>query len=779
MRILLVFLLSIPGLLAQFVPNHYIVELEDEPSTTRQAVRHQRIRARQNMLEGELKGRGFKTLDRTELVANTLMVLAPGDGTDAGSTRAQLSRLPGVKRVHKVRLFQKTLDRAAQVHAVTAAWERLGVANAGAGIKIAILDSGIEIGHPGFKTADLPAVDGYPKVNNARDTPYTNSKVIVARSYSSLWAKADPDITVLDRAGHGTAVAMCAAGLPHDSPIGRISGMAPAAYLGVYKIFGTPGYNDGTTDEAILKAIEDAVADGMDIINMSFGSILAPRPENDILVQAIANAEKAGVIVVVSAGNDGPGLATMSSPGTAPAALTVGASENSHIFAAGLSTNNVPSVPAEWGSQTATSGTISGEIVAVSRFDSNGLGCTALPAKSLTGQIAFIQRGTCTFEVKIGNAAAAGAKAVVVYSDPARATDFLVMSMGAATLPSVFMTYADGKVFAELLANAISIDVTLDLAPKAFPVNPYRLSDFSAKGPIPGVPIKPDLIAVGKNVFTAAQTNYPDGDVYSASGYALIDGTSFSSPITAGVAAVLKSARPGLRAVDYRSLLVNAARPLAEQPLLTVAHVGGGMLNLTNSLDAPLRFNPISISFSKNDQAVEVGNLRSTAALYRVSVEPKEGTAPKLSLNQLDLAANSTASLTLTLDLASAQPGAYSGVILIQAEGGPAMRVPYWFGKAKADATRIQTLDQTTTASSGTVQQDLLFIRLLDENGIALTTKPRVNVISGAVQIREVQDRDFDVAGSFGVDMILGRGANIIEVDAGSGLTQRFGFTGR
>jgi len=224
---------------------------------------------------------------------------------------------------------------------------------------------------------------------------------------------------------------------------------------------------------------------------------------------------------------------------------------------------------------------------------------------------------------------------------------------------------------------------------------------------------------------------------------------------------------------------VNAARPLSEQPALKVNQVGAGLLNLTNSLDAPLRFNPISVSFTKNDQAFEVANLSATAASYHFSVEAKEGTAPSLSAQQLDLGPSATASLTLTLDLDAAQPGTYSGVVLAQAGVGPIERLPYWFGKAKANAKEIQILDQTTTGRPAIVQQDLVFFRLLDENGIALTIKPRVNVVAGSVQVREVQDRDFDVAGSFGLDMILGRGTNIVEIDAGNGLVRRLTFTGR
>ena len=100
--------------------------------------------------------------------------------------------------------------------------------------------------------------------------------------------------------------------------------MAPKAWLGSYKIFGTPNVNDSSTDAALLKAIDDAVADGMDVINLSLGSFEAPRIADDVEVQALERASAMGVIVAVVAGNDGPDPDTIDSPGTSPSAITVG-----------------------------------------------------------------------------------------------------------------------------------------------------------------------------------------------------------------------------------------------------------------------------------------------------------------------------------------------------------------------------------------------------------------------------------------------------------------------
>ncbi len=775
-RSIFLFLFAVATLFGQFVPNQYIIELKGD-SQDRPADRQVRAKARQARVESALGARGIKVTGRTWNVANALIVQAPDDGSDV---RSLLGQWPDVAMIHKVRLFKKTLDRAAQVHAVSAAWEQLGVANAGKGIKIGIFDSGIELAHKGFNDAGVDQLEGFPKVNAERDLIHTNKKVIVARSYADLFSRRDPDPSVLDRSGHGTAVAMCAAGAQHESPMGMLGGMAPAAYIGVYKIFGTPGINDSTTDSAILKALDDAVTDGMDIINMSFGSILASRPENDVIVRALAQAEAAGVIVVVSAGNDGPGLATLGSPASAPTALTVGANENGRIFASALVVNGSFFSLVNLSSRTPASGAITGTLVSVKSLDSSELVCAALPAQSLNGKIALIQRGTCTFEEKFTHAGRAGATAAVVYSDEARANDFISPFVETAVLPAVFIRRVDGLNLLEQLRNSDGLDATLELGLKPRDADPKRLAVFSSNGPVTGVPVKPDLLAVGTNVYTAAQTNSSTGEVYSSNGYVLIEGTSFSSPITAGMAAVLKAARPGLKPVDYRSMLVNSARPLSEQPQLTLTQTGAGLPDLIRSLKAPLRFNPVSVSFVKNAHSIEIRNLHSTAASYLISVEPKLGKAPALSATQLDIEAGASAQLILSMELAGLDSGAYTGAVLLQSEGGPVMRVPYWYGKANpAGAVEIQSLEASTSARAGLVLRDLLFFRVLDSNGISIEAKPQAKILTGTGTIQEVQSRDFDVAGSFGIEIVLGLGQNVIEVDAGNGLKKLFTIQGR
>src|SRR5262249_3800741 len=187
-----------------------------------------------------------------ETVLNAVVVAMP----DAQASR--LAVISGVARVHPVRLVKPYLDHALTLHKVPDAWAAIGgPSNAGAGVKIAIIDSGIAQDHPAFQVSSLPVPAGFPLANSPRDLAYTNNKVIVARNYVAL-------STPQDAFGHGTAVAMEAAGGTANGPLGAITGVAPRAWLGNYKVYQN---EDPFGEDTVLRAIEDAVNDGMDVIN--------------------------------------------------------------------------------------------------------------------------------------------------------------------------------------------------------------------------------------------------------------------------------------------------------------------------------------------------------------------------------------------------------------------------------------------------------------------------------------------------------------------------------
>jgi subtilisin family serine protease len=202
---------------------------------------------------------------------------------------------------------------------------------AGQGIKIGLIDDGIDEAHPYFNPSGFAYPPGYPKGNRA----YTTPKVIVARAFpspSTHWKYAgrpfDPRYSY-----HATHVAGIAAG-DYGTPTAPdggspISGIAPKAYLGNYKALTVPTPDlglDGNSPE-IAKAIDQAVADGMNVINLSIGEPEV-EPRRDVVVQALDNAAAAGVVPVVAAGNDFDiaGAGSIDSPANTPAAITVAAS---------------------------------------------------------------------------------------------------------------------------------------------------------------------------------------------------------------------------------------------------------------------------------------------------------------------------------------------------------------------------------------------------------------------------------------------------------------------
>jgi subtilisin family serine protease len=258
---------------------------------------------------------------RYRLVANGMAVVVPR------SQLGQLGALPGVERIYPSVRYRSQLDRGPQQIGAPALWGP-GRENAGQGMKIAIIDEGIDQTHPFFSPAGYTMPAGYPK----GQTAYTTAKVIVARAFPPArpqWQHASKPFDP-EHSSHGTHVAGIAAGNPDTAADGaRISGVAPRAYLGNYKALTIPtdaGVGlDGNSPE-LVAAIEAAVADGMDVINMSLGEPEI-EPSRDIVVQALAGAAQAGVVSVVAAGNDYEefGRGSVGSPGVAPDAITVGA----------------------------------------------------------------------------------------------------------------------------------------------------------------------------------------------------------------------------------------------------------------------------------------------------------------------------------------------------------------------------------------------------------------------------------------------------------------------
>jgi minor extracellular serine protease Vpr len=777
MKVLWALLLAVPAFAAT-VPNRYIVELSTEPLAvhmraqgrqslrTAAAIQHRtRIRTEQVSARQTIEASQGVVTSAVETVKNALVV------TIDDARAAQLSSAPGVRKVYPVRTLHPMLDHALPIHRVPDAWTQVGIANAGAGVRIAIIDSGIDNTHPGFQDTGFSAPAGFPK----GDSNYTNNKVIVARAYVSFLPNPDPDPSPADHVGHGTATAMAAAGEQSIGPLATISGVAPQAYLGNYKVFGTPSANDTTTSDAVLTAIDDAVADGMDVINLSLGSDVPFAFANDVEAQAVENAAALGVIVVCSAGNNGNDPMTIASPASAPSVIAVGATANDRIFSARAIAGDGRIIRAAPGSASLGATTVTAPLVDVKTLDGDGQACGAFPPNSLAGSIALISRGTCLFEAKMNNAAAAGAAGALVYDN----TDepLLTMGMGAATLPAEFISMAEGLALQQQFAAPLTMTLDFSLGPVYS--DPARLETFSAAGPNIDFTVKPDMVAVGGSLYTAAEKLDGQGVVFSPSGFAVESGTSFSAPIVAGAAALLKSARPGLTAAQYRSLLVNtsAASQAGGGVPSKVQQAGAGMLDMLAALNATAAVAPVSLSFGSGTGSVHqtrnltLWNLGTAADTFQIGVAPLDGsTVPDVPVTSVRLEPGASVQIPVALSADGLAAGTYDGFIQIQGTASSVTtRVPYWHAVGSGHPSHITTLRVSDHGRPGSTLPDALLFRVTDENGVpVLDAQPTVEPVSGGGSVVSV-GRVSNVPFAYDSYVRLGArpGANVFRIQVG------------
>ncbi|HZG34229.1 MAG TPA: S8 family serine peptidase [Gaiellaceae bacterium] len=457
----------------------------------------------------------------------------------------------------------------------------------GAGVKVAIVDSGIDITHPCFS--------GGPTHG------HTNAKVIHAGVY---YMKNRRDrLTPADLNGHGTHVAGTVACNEHTpAAVSGVaipyapSGVAPAALLGNFNVF--PGAVGNARSEDIVDALEDAYELGFDVANMSLGG--GSQGFNDLLAKAVDNLDRAGMVVAVAAGNSGPGFSTIESPGKAARALTAGASSVGHFVGAALVTT-----AGTYGAAVGDFATVAEDTTAPLGVVKNADGtlstaCTALPAGSLTGKIAVISRGACTFSQKIRSAQDAGAIVAIVVNNVAG--DPTAMGLGGIanepTIPAYMV--AQQHRAALVAADGQSATVTKDM--QYFrTTNDDIMAGFSSQGPTDvDFRVKPDVVAPGVNVLSAQ----PAWACTSGPCWAFYQGTSMATPHLAGIAAVVRGQKPGWSAAEVRSAIVNTATEgrltkssdgTTLEPSVNV--VGSGIADALRSTQAKVALDPVSVSF--------------------------------------------------------------------------------------------------------------------------------------------------------------------------------------
>ncbi len=722
--VLLFLLATLTDALGEPDSGRYILILPDPPAAQYAAKTgaksasedHRRaLLAAQAALRRQLENHRITVTGSVQSLLNAMFVRASAQQAE------ELRSVPGVKAVMPAHGLELKLNRAVSLANGPPAWAVLGgVSNAGTGVKIAVLDSGIDHTHPSFQEESLEIPTGFPKCR-PQECAFTNRKVIAARSYVELLAAGTPpnpavdsrpdDTSPRDRVGHGTAVAMAAAGAESRGPLAAIRGMAPKAWLGNYKVFGSPGIHDSTSEDVLIIALEDALDDGMDIAILSLGrpAITGPLDEGaacgqppgtpcDPLAFAVENAIRRGLTVVMAAGNEGndgmktPTLASVSTPATAPSAISVGAVTNSHVFASAVRVpgdgvaENLRMMPAFPGDGMIPAGPLTAPMRDVAQLGNDGLLCSSLATNTLKGAIALIQRGTCLFADKLWAAYMAGAVGAVFYLQDGDETLIRPGGLAGVPIPAMLVGNANGRALKEYLKAKPDAPVTMDPEPAVeLDAAGNTLATFSSRGPSPGdSALKPELAAAGTSMYTAAQQLDAGGVLYSASRYAITQGTSFSAPLVAGVAALVKQKNPGFTPAEVKSALVNTGSPSVTEggQAASVNGVGSGSLNAEGAVRTSVTVEPAAISFGELNAAslprrLSITIHNSGAASVNLALET-EGAALSLSRTALSVGPGESESVDAALSGPLPAPGIYGGVVKFSgAETMP--RVPYLY----------------------------------------------------------------------------------------------------
>jgi len=423
----------------------------------------------------------------------------------------------------------------------------------GQGIKIGIIDTGIDYNHPdllGFGPAGK-VVGGYNFIDN-------NEKP-------------------LDTSGHGTEVAGVIAA------DGSLKGVAPKAKLLAYKVSSS---GDSVSSELIVKAIHRAIEDKVNVINISLGL----NKTNNEIDQAVNEAVKNGIIVVVAAGNNGPDEGTIGSPGKDLDVITVGATYN-NLTQSIVSTLEIGKTQYQVLPMLGTK-PLSKPITAKVVFGGYGR-VRDLTNVDVKDSILLVERGSDVkgekiyFSEKEQNAAQSGAKALIVYNNKSGIFFGELVQKNSSssnpTIPVISISRSDGLAIKKALQNETIAKLDIFSYPDF-------IAPFSSRGPVSPFYIKPDLVAPG--VFV--------NSTLIGGKYNLTSGTSIAAPHVAGAVALLLQKDPNLKPDQVVSILSTTADPVTDAygKNVPLDLAGSGRLNLTRAFSANLIIIPHSLVFN-------------------------------------------------------------------------------------------------------------------------------------------------------------------------------------
>jgi subtilisin family serine protease len=643
------------------------------------------------------------------------------------ANRAALARVAGVKAMYPVELIQAPTPEqreAIRADLVTAlaqtgadvAQNSLGLT--GTGVKVGVVDTGIDIDHPAFGGNGVPGANAFPTARIAYGYDLVGDDYNAAGTGDALIPR--PDNNPDDCNGHGTHVS----GIVGANG-GGLKGVAPGATLGAYRVFGCVG---SSSSDVIVAALERAYADGMDIINQSLGA--ARQWPQYPTAQASSRLVDRGVIMVASIGNNGPGgsspdaLFAAGAPGVGEKVIGVASFDNTtstqQAFTANPGNRLVGFFAATGAPPPPASGTLS--LARTGTTTTPDDACATLPSGSLSGQAALIRRGTCSFYIKAFNAQNAGAAAVVLYNNAPGTINPTVAGAPPVTIPVVSITATDGAALdANVQAGGATITWGTDVVTAPVPTGGL-ISGFSSFGLAADLSLKPNIGAPGGLIYSS----YP----LEAGGYATLSGTSMSAPHVAGGVALILQARPEIKASQMMAHIQNTADPKAwslDAPSGFLDHVhrqGAGMMDIVATVQSNVLVEPSQIALGESEAGpktvrITVKNSNPGAVTYDLGHTGAVTTGPNttcgantcpasfgisgyylgfagvtFSAPSVTAPGNGNASFDVTIE---GNPGLvdraiYGGYITLTPQGGgETLRVPYAGLKGDYQSTQILT----------------------------------------------------------------------------------------
>lgn len=609
------------------------------------------------------------------------------NGFAARMTAAAAERLkknPEVMNVWKDEIRQLQTDSSPTYIGLTEGGQAWSKGLTGEDVVIGVIDTGIWPEHPSFADVKTPkkgnkgpniAYDSLSDFSasgcdfgntaaNPYDAPFScNNKLVAARCYNSGFSSG-PDAgnpcggdgaltqpwefqSARDADGHGSHTAGTAGGnygVPaylNGELQGMVSGVAPRARVAAYKVcWSSPG-GDGCASSDSAAAIDQAVVDGVDVINFSIGGASNSFGGADDVAFLFAAA--AGVHVATSNGNSGPGAGTVGTPSGVPWITAVGATNDDDVFYADVEVHTPGSIAGTYDAVEGAgdvsmrdTGAISDDVTlasTVTACDVDG------PNDPISG-IALVARGACSFTQKYNNVMAAGASAIIVYTYPGEAP--ITMSAPGTGIPGVMVTYDTGVA----MANESGVTATMSLVPAL-----NRIAGFSSRGPNNGALdiIKPDVSAPGVRILAAVSPWSAGGEMFGN-----YNGTSMASPHTAGAFALLKQAHPDWSPAMSRSALMttgrNGLKKTFGEELADPFDVGAGEILPSDAVDPGLAYDAGLFDYAafSCENNVQIFDDASCEFLESIGV-PSDGSDLNLpSIGIGDLAGSQTITRTVT-----------------------------------------------------------------------------------------------------------------------------------